>query len=186
MNLGCYADIGITYIGNRETVAISCKFRVLISQAPVLLLLLIQSEGWCGREIRLVFTGDIMLSRNVRKEIDSHQISPWIHLNTVFHSADLIFGNLEGAIGDSNCRRIPSIPLSQKIRLTKNLSNLVVVSVHWGSELLDWPCTDQREAARWLIRQGADLIIGHHPHVIQKPEIIEGKKPVPGQSGQQP
>jgi hypothetical protein len=76
---------------------------------------------------------------------------------------------------DKKSQVIPSIPLSQKIRLAKNLSNFVIISIHWGSELLEWPNNDQRAAAQWLIHQGADMIIGHHPHVIQKPEIIEGK-----------
>lgn len=76
---------------------------------------------------------------------------------------------------DKSCQIIPSIALTQKIRLAKNLSNLVIVSIHWGSELLDWPNHEQRAAAQWLIRQGTDMIMGHHPHVIQNPEIIEGK-----------
>jgi poly-gamma-glutamate synthesis protein (capsule biosynthesis protein) len=65
--------------------------------------------------------------------------------------------------------------LRQKLRLARNLANLVVVNVHWGSELLDWPNTSQREGAEWLVRHGADLIIGHHPHVVQPPEMIAGK-----------
>jgi poly-gamma-glutamate synthesis protein (capsule biosynthesis protein) len=76
---------------------------------------------------------------------------------------------------DSSKNSIPSIEVAQKLRLAKSLSNIVIVSIHWGSELLEWPNHKQRETASWLIKNGADLIIGSHPHVVQKPEIIDGK-----------
>jgi poly-gamma-glutamate synthesis protein (capsule biosynthesis protein) len=68
-----------------------------------------------------------------------------------------------------------SLELQQKLRLAKSLSNMVLVSVHWGSELLEWTNKAQREAAKWLVAQGADVVIGSHPHVVQKPEMIDGK-----------
>jgi hypothetical protein len=70
---------------------------------------------------------------------------------------------------------IPSYNVRQKILLAKTLSHLVVVSVHWGAELVDWPQQTQRDQARWLVRQGADLVIGHHPHVVVSPECVDGK-----------
>jgi hypothetical protein len=51
----------------------------------------------------------------------------------------------------------------------------VIVNVHWGAELADWPQPNQRDMARWMIAQGADVIIGHHPHVVQPPECILGR-----------
>jgi len=215
--------------------------------------------------IRVLFVGDILLSRNVRSEIQTRNTSPWEVLQPFFKSASLVIGNLEGAVGkredqflsksdspvfaiDSadirllgdagfntitlgnnhrldlgeigrqktinalqNCGitpvtpenspqfftvknlviavvtinmipgrdfskdQVPSVGLKQKLRLAQSLSNLVVVSIHWGSELLSWPNRSQREAATWLVGNGADIIIGHHPHVIQKPEMINGK-----------
>jgi len=76
---------------------------------------------------------------------------------------------------DSSKNNIPSVEVMQKLRLASTLSDMVIVSVHWGSELLEWPSRAQRETAGWLIKNGADLIIGSHPHVVQKPELIEGK-----------
>ncbi len=216
-------------------------------------------------EIRVLFVGDILLSRNVKQEIQTRKTKPWETLNPLFHSADFVIGNLEGAVGNFNdrldsktespvfnidsadihlledagfkfitiennhnldlgkkgrnntieslrnnniqpvlldnspqfftvkdvvfslvslnivlCRdstknKIPSIEIQQKLRLAKSLSNIVIVSIHWGSELLDWPNKEQREIANWLIENGTDIIIGSHPHVIQKPELICGK-----------
>src|ERR1700689_3414779 len=68
-----------------------------------------------------------------------------------------------------------SVALDQKIRLARALANLVVVSIHWGDELMDWPSEIQRQDAAWLIARGADLIIGAHPHVVQKPECVLGR-----------
>ena len=33
----------------------------------------------------------------------------------------------------------------------------------------------QEQQARWLVEHGADLVVGHHPHVIQSPKCVEGK-----------
>ena len=206
-------------------------------------------------KVRILFVGDILLSRNVREEIKKWNISPWGELSPLFKSADLVIGNLEGSVGvgenlfpteskspvfgiDSthipllkeagfsvitlennhskdlgesgkiktiealrSCdlipvyidnspqfftikdvviglvtinmipdryhakNQVPSIEIKQKLRLANSLANIVIVSIHWGSELLEWPNKMQRETANWLIKYGADLIIGSHPHV---------------------
>jgi poly-gamma-glutamate synthesis protein (capsule biosynthesis protein) len=231
----------------------------------LIIVLLVQSCKTNSSAIRILFTGDILLSRNVRAEIQSRKTSPWTDLKPLFQSADLVIGNLEGAVGKNEGKaltdsgapvfdidkdqisllseagfkiitlennhsydlgvsgkektieilrkcnitpvyfenspqfftvkdviiallainivpgmdlfrnQVPSIELKQKLRLAGSLANIVVVSIHWGSEFLDWPNREQRETTQWLIHNGADIIIGSHPHVIQKPEMIEGK-----------
>jgi len=71
--------------------------------------------------------------------------------------------------------QLPSVEIQQKLSFARSLSNLVIVSVHWGTEWLSWPGKSQREAADWLTRNGADIVIGSHPHVVQEPELINGK-----------
>jgi len=72
-----------------------------------------------------------------------------------------------------------AFPFRNKVKNDiKNLRNIVdflVVSFHWGAELLDTPKTYQKVLAKFAIDNGADLVIGHHPHVIQWPEIYRGK-----------
>jgi hypothetical protein len=46
-------------------------------------------------------------------------------------------------------------------------AHAVIVSVHWGYEYELRPDPAQRDAARILLDAGADLVIGHHPHVVQ-------------------
>jgi hypothetical protein len=50
--------------------------------------------------------------------------------------------------------------------LRKNV-DLLVVLLHWGIEEHFYPAPRQRELARMFVAAGADLIIGHHPHVLQ-------------------
>ncbi|MGM0844819.1 MAG: CapA family protein [Bacillota bacterium] len=45
--------------------------------------------------------------------------------------------------------------------------DMVVLSAHWGNEYERFPSDNQKELARKLTNAGADLIIGHHPHVLQ-------------------
>lgn len=49
--------------------------------------------------------------------------------------------------------------------------DLLVVSLHWGVEYSPRPTGDQRQAAHALADAGADLILGHHPHVVQGVEV---------------
>ncbi len=51
----------------------------------------------------------------------------------------------------------------------------VVIFLHWGVEFQKSPTLRQRHEAHQLIDAGADAIVGHHPHVIQKTEEYRGK-----------
>lgn len=55
----------------------------------------------------------------------------------------------------------------------KKSADLVVLSVHWGIEQYAYPCASERDLARELLEAGADVILGHHPHVLQGIERID-------------
>lgn len=213
-------------------------------------------------DLRLLFTGDIMLSRQVQTQYQLRKRSPWINLKALFADADWVSGNFEGAIGspsdclsrkncfatqasippilrdaglrgltiennhsgdvgasgreatrmalqqaglmpvsfdsspqflrlrdttvalvaitlvraaDGQVQTIPSVEVAQKLRTARKLANIVIVSIHWGAELIDWPTETQHKQAEWLVDHGADLVVGHHPHVVQAPECVHGK-----------
>lgn len=46
-------------------------------------------------------------------------------------------------------------------------ADLVIVSFHWGVEKENYPDETQQALAHAAIDQGADLVLGHHPHVLQ-------------------
>ena len=47
------------------------------------------------------------------------------------------------------------------------LADVLVVSAHWGSMYVDYPPPRVLDLARLLAEHGADLVLGHHPHVLQ-------------------
>ena len=53
--------------------------------------------------------------------------------------------------------------------------DLIIASFHWGEEGSPVPNETQSRLARLLIDNGADLVIGHHPHVLQGVEKYNGK-----------
>lgn len=57
--------------------------------------------------------------------------------------------------------------LGPVLREARARHDLLAVVVHWGQEYEDGPSGSQRRAAHALIDAGADLVIGHHPHVLQ-------------------
>jgi poly-gamma-glutamate synthesis protein (capsule biosynthesis protein) len=54
-------------------------------------------------------------------------------------------------------------------------ADFVVVSFHWGQEKEYTPTARQAYLARLSIDAGADMVLGHHPHVVQGMEIYKGK-----------
>jgi len=61
----------------------------------------------------------------------------------------------------------------QAVSEARKRADFVVVSIHWGNEYQHRPTDRQREMAEKLMVAGADLIIGHHPHVLQPLECGE-------------
>jgi gamma-polyglutamate biosynthesis protein CapA len=54
-------------------------------------------------------------------------------------------------------------------------ADIVIVTLHWGVEYTSHPTGEQVKLAHLCIYSGADLVIGHHPHVIQSIEKYHGK-----------
>ena len=54
-------------------------------------------------------------------------------------------------------------------------TDLVIVNMHWGAEYEHQFNKLQQETAHTLIDAGADIIIGHHPHVVQGIELYKSR-----------
>src|SRR5690349_1029796 len=54
-------------------------------------------------------------------------------------------------------------------------ADLIVVSVHGGTEYADEPPQHMKDLARGLVDAGADLVLAHHPHVLQAVVWYRGK-----------
>ncbi|PNX53401.1 MAG: hypothetical protein BV458_04575 [Thermoplasmata archaeon M9B2D] len=53
--------------------------------------------------------------------------------------------------------------------------DMVIVSLHWGDEEIKYPKPTDVKKAHMLIDAGADMIYGHHAHVMQGVEVYKGK-----------
>lgn len=54
-------------------------------------------------------------------------------------------------------------------------AQIIIVSFHWGTEKENYPDDIQKSLAHSAIDHGADLVLGHHPHVLQGIEKYNGK-----------
>lgn len=54
-------------------------------------------------------------------------------------------------------------------------AELIVFNYHWGIEKSYHSDATQRAIGHYCIDRGADLVIGHHPHVVQEVEVYKGK-----------
>lgn len=57
----------------------------------------------------------------------------------------------------------------------ENDVNTIILSFHWGIERSYKQSNLQKKVAHYAIDNGADLILGHHPHVLQGIEVYNGK-----------
>ncbi len=64
-------------------------------------------------------------------------------------------------------------PALQAVREARSRADVVMVSVHWGNEYQHLPTKRQKDIAHALVAAGCDVILGHHPHVLQPVELLE-------------
>lgn len=62
------------------------------------------------------------------------------------------------------------------VKRSRPVVDFLAVSFHWGYEYELLPLPAHRELAWQTVDSGADLVIGHHPHVVQASETYRGKR----------
>ncbi len=65
--------------------------------------------------------------------------------------------------------------IEEDIKALREQVDVLIVSLHWGIEYESKPTKEQRALAHDIIDWGADMIVGHHPHVMQGIEVYKGK-----------
>lgn len=62
-----------------------------------------------------------------------------------------------------------------KVKEARKNADIVVVFIHWGKERMTTPEAYQSEMGHQLVDAGADMVIGHHSHIMQPVEWYKGK-----------
>jgi poly-gamma-glutamate synthesis protein (capsule biosynthesis protein) len=65
--------------------------------------------------------------------------------------------------------------VKRDIERVRSQADLVIVSFHWGAELMSTAKDYQKDLGRKAIDWGADLVLGHHPHILQELEVYRGR-----------
>lgn len=82
-----------------------------------------------------------------------------------------VLGRLEEGINIGGLQK----QIADDIQQMKQSCDLVIVSFHWGIEGSNRVSKQQSALGHFVIDNGADLVLGHHPHVIQRVEKHNGK-----------
>lgn len=82
-----------------------------------------------------------------------------------------IFSRL-GSTSEINVYRDGGAALLAQVDALREVSDVVIVAVHCCVEYTHSPQNEKRALAAALVAHGADVVLGHHPHVLQPPENI--------------
>lgn len=94
----------------------------------------------------------------------------------VFGFLSYTYGSNSGSAADLDIPLMDPARLEQDVwELRGHFADIVIVSMHAGSEYTAQPTQKQIDFARAAIDAGAELVIGHHPHWIQTIEQYKGK-----------
>lgn len=93
--------------------------------------------------------------------------------NFLYQKNDLVFL----AFNKTYAKSCADEEIVKTIKLISSASpeNFIIVNIHWGDEYQLTSSPAQQKLARKIIDAGADLIIGHHPHVVQEIGIYKNK-----------
>lgn len=65
--------------------------------------------------------------------------------------------------------------IAKLVTQAKKNADVVIAAFHWGTEYQTHPTDSQIKLAHIAVDNGADLVLGNHPHWIQENEIYKGK-----------
>jgi poly-gamma-glutamate synthesis protein (capsule biosynthesis protein) len=119
------------------------------------------------------------LQKNGIETVGTGQSAELAHEGAILERNQVGFGFLAYTYDQSNGNhadqddRVAMMDLEEMVEDVKKLQercDVVIVSMHAGTEYLQKPNTQQREFAHAAIDAGATIVVGHHPHVTQPVE----------------
>ncbi|GGJ90755.1 hypothetical protein GCM10007063_11710 [Lentibacillus kapialis] len=65
--------------------------------------------------------------------------------------------------------------MAARIKEAKQQADAVVLSLHYGKQYKRMPTAGQKDLVQFAANKGVDVVLGHHPHVLQPIDWVEGK-----------
>lgn len=99
--------------------------------------------------------------------------------SVIISTSSLGYANINGVpVSIININATYGYPTTSTIEHWLNVagqnSEFILVYIHWGDEYELVSNQEQRQFGKFLIDHGAQLVVGHHPHVVQEIESYEG------------
>ncbi len=92
-----------------------------------------------------------------------------------YNDTDIVPTYYEASVDRAGTAFMRKDKMIESVKEAKRKADFVIVSMHAGIEYAKKPNNSQINFARAAIDAGADLVIGHHPHVVQTMEKYKGK-----------
>ena len=92
-----------------------------------------------------------------------------------YNDTDIVPASYEAANSHAGTAFMRTEKMAEAVKEAKQKTDFVIISMHAGIEYTDKPNDSQVNFAHAAIDAGADLVIGHHPHVVQTMEKYKGK-----------
>jgi poly-gamma-glutamate synthesis protein (capsule biosynthesis protein) len=96
--------------------------------------------------------------------------------NITFGFLSYTYGTNNEALPDNSPYLVSLIDtkvMKREIAALRPLCDYLVVSMHWGEEYRTIPNVSQEKLAQFLAEQNVDLVLGHHPHVLEEVRLIK-------------
>jgi poly-gamma-glutamate synthesis protein (capsule biosynthesis protein) len=92
-----------------------------------------------------------------------------------YNDTDVVPAYYEASVNRAGTAFMRIDKMTKAVKEAKQKADFVIVSMHSGTEYINKPNDSQVNFAHAAIDAGADLIIGHHPHVVQTLETYKGR-----------
>lgn len=113
---------------------------------------------------------------NSLKALSDHSIVAFGHPALLATSSLTVFEQGGLRIGVVGIHTLLSVPTKDELRnfmeATASSSDVQIAYIHWGNEYESTPSSFQYDFSRILNEVGFEVVIGHHPHVVQSIEYV--------------
>jgi Bacterial capsule synthesis protein PGA_cap len=116
--------------------------------------------------------------QNATAQLQAHELTAFGNGETIDKNSvtyiDTELGRIALVAINASEQLPDKVAVQKLLALASRESDIQIVCIHWGTEYKTKHSHVQEELATTLVEAGADLIIGHHPHVVEDVGVIRG------------